>query len=691
MKSRKSFRLLSVTLALSLLVPTGAMAAAAPSEETPAFENTLRAAAEKAALLTGQYGTTSVQYALIDQGEIVVSGQSGVNDQAGQRPLTENTMYGIGSTSKMFVTAAVMKLAEEGKVELDAPIVQYIPDFKMKDERYKQITPRMLLNHSAGLAGSSLANAFLLEDDDTYAHDTLLEQLAEQSLKADPGAYSVYCNDCFTLAEILVETVSGIDFTSYIHRYFTEPLGMSNTKTPLDRPSFSAMAGIYLPGVPNQLPTETVNVIGTGGIYSTAEDLVRFSQLFTGQAGSILSAESAKTTAQPEYSKGLWPEDADNSINFGLGWDSVDLFPFGEYGIQALAKGGDTILYHSSLVVLPDQNLAAAVLSSGGSSTINQLLANEILLHALKEKGEIDEIKAEKSYGEPVEADMPKDLLNYAGVYGATNQLLKADISENGELSITMPLVPGYPAEVYTYSADGSFKSADGSVKINLVEKNGRTYIWTRQYVSLPGLGQTAVSQYSAEKLEPHTVSDEVLAAWQEREGKRYYPINEKYSSISYLLASYLKVQLLDETPGYVLDKKITGPNTASGDLQVPGTGSRDAMEFHFYQEDGVEHLLLGGSLFVREEALKPIYSGKSSSATIPASGYAKWYLIPDQAAGKSMKVNPLAEGSYAVYDENGAFVDFGVVSPDHTTVLPKNGSIVFAGEAGARFEITLK
>lgn len=270
MRIRKSW-ILTVVLALSLLVPTGAMAAGQNNGQS--FADTRKAAEKKAALLTETYGTTSVQYALIDQGSIVVSGQSGRNDEKGKKPLTAETMYGIGSTSKMIVTAAVMKLVDEGKIDLDRPVVQYIPDFTMKDERYKQITPRMLLNHSSGLGGSTLANAFLFEDNDTYAHDTLLEQLAGQNLKADPGAYSVYCNDCFILSEIMVERVSGMDYTSYIHQYFIEPLGMSHTKTPLDQPDASKMAGLYFPTYEGQLPNETVNVIGTGGVYSTAEDI----------------------------------------------------------------------------------------------------------------------------------------------------------------------------------------------------------------------------------------------------------------------------------------------------------------------------------------------------------------------------------------------------------------------------------
>lgn len=686
---KKRLWIVAAALAVTMLVPTAAMAAE-PSGDA-SFEATKKAAAEKAALLTGTYGTTSVQYALIDQGRIVVSGQAGKNDPKGKDPLSAETMYGIGSVSKMFVTAAVMKLVDEGKIDLDLPVVSYIPEFTMKDERYKQITPRMLLNHSSGLRGSTLGNSFLFEDNDTYAHDHLLEELAGQTLKADPGAYSVYCNDGFTLAEILVERVSGIGFTAYIHEHFTEPLGMTHTKTPLDNPDPSGMAGLYYPGKEEQLPNETVNVIGTGGVISTAEDLVRFSQIFTGQAEGFLTDASVKAMEEKEYGKGLWPEDSDNSLNYGLGWDSVDLYPFGEYGIKALAKGGDTILYHSALVVLPEHNMAAAVVSSGGSSSTNQLLANDLLLQALKEKGEIAEFKPEKTFGEPVKAEMPQDLLKFAGVYGQTNQSLQVGVSEEGELSITVIGLPEYPAEKYVYTQDGSFMSENGNAKVRFVtEDNGRTYIWVQTYVSLPGLGQTALSHYAAEKLEAYDVPEETAAAWKERDGKKYYAVNEKYTSVAYLMEPSVKIGLSDAMPGYWADKRWSGPNSASADLQIPGSGGRDTLEYAFETRDGIEYVEAGGSIYVGEEAVKPLYAGPKSATTIQADGYAKWFAITDTTAGKTLKVKLPAGGGFAVYDEAGTLVAFSVIGDDGKVVLPESGTIVFAGEAGTRFEISL-
>ncbi|MGF7047345.1 CubicO group peptidase (beta-lactamase class C family) [Paenibacillus sp. DS2015] len=688
MKKRLAWFLAAV-IALTPLVPTDAIASsrdvAVPNLELE------KIASQKAALLTENYGTNSVQYALIDNGKIKVSGQTGLNDKEEKIPLTKDTMYGIGSTSKMFTTAAVMKLVDEGKIDLDNSLVQYITDFKMNDERYKQITPRMLLNHSSGLQGSSLGNAFLFNDDDTYAHDTLLKQLSIQNLKADPGAFSVYCNDGFTLAEILVEKVSGMAFTAFIHQYFTEPLEMNHTKTSQDVLESSKLAGLYLPTYPEQLPNETVNVIGTGGIYSTAEDLVLFSQIFTGQEKGILSDKAVRAMEQEEYKKGVWPKDADNSVDFGLGWDSVRLFPFNDYEIMGLSKGGDTIMYHASLVVLPEQNMAAAVLSSGGSSSTNELLANELLLQALKEKGTIKDIKPEKSFGKPVKADMPKDIIKYAGYYGTTNQQIKVTI-KNGELSLSVPSVPEYPEQKYVYTSDGSFVNPEGSSKISIVtEKNGRIYLWNREYATIPGLGQLAISQYLAEKLESQILSQETEDIWAKREGKTYYPVSEKFSSLIYMMNPTLKISRNNDLKGYLGDKIITGPNTAESQHQIPTMGSRDTAEYLFYMKDGIEYLESAGSVFVSEEKVNPLYKGKYSTVNVQTDGHARWYSVPESVVGKKMTVAMPEQGAFAVYDEKGACMNYTIISGNNEVVLPENGTIVFAGMAGSSFSILLE
>lgn len=155
-------------------------------------------------------------------------------------------MYGIGSISKLFTTAAILKLQEARKVDIDLPVVNYIPEFQMADYRYRQITPRMLLNHSSGIMGTTYKNLVLFNDNDIIAHDEFLDNLKTQRLKANPGEVSTYCNDGFTLAQILVERITGVNFNDYIKDNFTEPLGLENTKKPIDDFDRSKLVKTYL-------------------------------------------------------------------------------------------------------------------------------------------------------------------------------------------------------------------------------------------------------------------------------------------------------------------------------------------------------------------------------------------------------------------------------------------------------------
>ncbi|GAB6059307.1 hypothetical protein JCM31598_24240 [Desulfonatronum parangueonense] len=164
--------------------------------------------------------------AIMDQGRIVYSEGFGVADRSTNRPVDANTRFNIGSTSKMFAAVAILLLVDEGKVILDERVTTYIPEFVMQDERYRDITVRMLFNHSSGLPGSSFYFGY---EPDSHMHHILLETMRLSRLKHAPGAMSIYCNDGFTLAEMIVERVSGLSYLEFLaHRIFT-PLGMVNT------------------------------------------------------------------------------------------------------------------------------------------------------------------------------------------------------------------------------------------------------------------------------------------------------------------------------------------------------------------------------------------------------------------------------------------------------------------------------
>lgn len=654
-------------------------------------------AATKAQNLIKFYGVSNVQYALIKDGTIMVTGGAGYSDRANRKTVKDNNLYCIASISKVYTTAAVMQLVDQGKINLDSPVTTYIPEFTMKDARYKNITVRMLLNHSAGLMGSSFNNALLLNDSDQYATDHLLASLKTQRLQADPGAYSVYCNDGFTLAELVVERVSGQSFTTYIKQHFADPLSLSSTKTPLDKFSRSLLAKTYANSKTTKAdPPEFFNTIGAGGLYASASDVCRFATLFMSDSiqPDILSESSVMATKNQEYNKGLWPEGTDTTLAYGLGWDSVNAYPFSQYNIQALTKGGDSSYYHSSLIVLPEENMAMAVLTSGGSSSYNQLAAQEVLLGALKVSGSISAIKPNKTFESPVKAPMPASLTSYSGYYGTSSNLYKVDV-KNGDLTLYYPSNPEYGLQRYTYTGNNEFtqNKTNGHGVISFVkETNGITYLKIASYSTAPYLGQTASYSYSAQKLKNRSISASVKKAWNARQGKRYFMVNEKYTSLSYY--DYMPAMALNfkySMPGYFGTASIIDKNNAQILLQIPGSGSRDLRDYRFYTSNKVEYMETGGFLYMREEGLKTLPTAAKFTSTLSSKGYAKYYKVGTKSAGKTITVKVPSKSAFMVYDKNRNTINNSYTSGKKTAKLPKGGYVCFVGKGKATFTIQYK
>ncbi len=639
-------------------------------------------------LLDANAGITSIQYAMMDGGEIVESGVGGVYSKRENRLLTTENLYGIGSTSKMFTTAAMMRLADLGNVDLDCPVTDYIPEFTMADERYKDITVRMLLNHSSGLMGSTYGNGFLFDDADTQAHDTLLADLATQTLKADPGAFSVYCNDGFTLAELVIERVSGMSFTDFIHQEITGPLSIAHTQTMQDDFDRSSIVRTYNPYQPEQeTPVDSVNIIGTGGVYATAEDLCRFAQLFTGET-DILSDAAREATFQPEYAHGQWLDVENNVVGYGLGWDSVDLYPFNLYGIQAVTKGGDSLLMHNSLIVLPEYGLSAAVSSSGGSSAYCQMLATSLLLDQLEEKGVITErLSALDTFTPAVQTALDADMKQYEGLYGDSTSLMRLTMDEAGTLTMANAYAPTQ-AQTFLYCGDGVFKDETGFAELRFARQNGSTYLTARGCSAISGLCDLVSETYYLQKLPENTVTDEMQAAWDARQGKAYVSVTDKASSQLYM--SGLPMLGIGTVDGYLLSNPLTDENRADVAIQIPMMGGRDTSPFVFENIDGVEYVHYTDGLYMDISAVPDIFTGARSHLTIQPTGYNRWYNLPESLDGKTMTIQMPEGTGFVVFDAAGQTVNQSAVTGDTQVTLPGGGAIVFCGKAGDRFNLTI-
>ena len=672
---------LALTLAMSLTVP--ALAAEDTAETSDPVEAALAAAETYGA-------TTSIQYALWKDGEIVSTGGSGVYSKTENRALTDDILYGVGSVSKIYTTVAVLQLAEKHRLSLDAPVTRYLKDFKMADPRYKDITVRMLLNHSSGIMGTGLGGAILFGEADTSATDGLLESLSTQRLVADPGAYSVYCNDGFTLAELVVAAVSGLDFMDYVDKYILDPIGLDDTFAPGGDFDVSRLAKTYRGDDTRALPADSLNAIGAGGIYATASDLAAFGGALTGT--ELLSQSSLDAMAYPEYSRGIWPEDTLDSLAYGLGWDNMEWYPFCQSDIQALVKGGDTLYYHAGLVVLPEHDMAAAVVSSGGVSTYNEMVANQLLIAALAKEGvSVDESIPALPAAEP--AAMPADLLKNAGYYGSTSAQYQVSLTEDGKLTMHYLNYPTtIPDQTFTYHSDGTFRDATGTAYMSFVkEENGQGYLYQKTVSGLPGLGALPVSNYAAVKLPDNPLTPEVQAAWDDILTMGVLPMDEPYNSQTYAaLADSAAGETPELVPGYMGSMRIVDAATALFEIQLPGVGGRDGLDYHVEDRDGVTWIIARGSAYMDASAVPELFTGSGTSyTTVQEDGYARWYTVSDGAAGKTMTVQLPEDAGFWVYDAAGQVTASSVLWNDTSVVLPEDGVLVFAGDPGARFHLS--
>ena len=681
MKLRKRGSALLLALMLSLSLSVSAMA-----EETVAsLEETAQSAAQ-GALTYG--GADSVQYALWQDGKVVLTGSCGSYSRTENRALTDDILYGIGSVSKIYTTVAVMQLAEAGRVSLDAPVTRYLKDFKMADERYRQITVRMLLNHSSGLMGSHFENAMLFGDADPVAADSLLEQLSTQRLKADPGAYSVYCNDGFTLAELVVEAVTGMEFMDYVRTRILKPAGLENTFAPGDTFDTGRLAKTYRGADTRALPQDCLNLVGTGGIYATASDLAAFGGALIGT--KLLRQSSLNAMAAPEYDRGIWPDtDAPDALRYGLGWDAVEWLPFSQSGIQALVKGGDTLRYHAGLVVIPEYHMAAAVLSSGGASTYNEMTAAQMLAAALKARGVVLD---ESLPLLPEAAAMPAELTENAGYYGSTAAQYRVDVTDDGTLTMRVLTMPSVPAQAFTYCDDGTFRDTTGQAALRFVkEANGQLYLYQQAVGLLPGLGMMPTANYAAVKLPENDITPEVQAAWDRYLSTSFLPMGEKYSSQTYLaLADSTAQETAELVPGYVGASRIVDSTSALYELQIPGANGRDGQDIHVYEQSGTTWMDVNGALYMSAEGAPVLYTGPDSYSTVQENGYARWYRVGGNA-GKSMTVRVPEDAGFWVYDTDGQVTASSVLWGDTRAELPQDGFVVFAGDPGARFHLSFQ
>jgi len=451
-----------LTIGLSLIVLLVPLSGCAPTSsqsksQSQSYEKTMVTARTEIWKAISGGGASSATVAIMDNGKIVYEEGFAMANRGDALGVNTSTQFNIGSVSKIFTAAAVMQLVEAGKVDLDKPVVDYVPDFTMQDSRYKNITVRMLLNHSSGLPGTDIYNGFATAVDPDFLANFMV-YLANSSLKDDPGVVSVYCNDGFTLAEVLIEKVSGQSYSEYLNQNIFSKSGMEDSSCYF-KPDNPNIALKYSNDDGSALPAEYVNLMGTGGISSTAADLCRFGNVLL--TNKIMSAESFSEYTSPQYGPETVPSGTPIT-NYGLGWDMVAVADFAEQGIQVLSKNGGTLQFNSQLYVMPEQGLSVAVIFAGTADTA--AVSNAITQALLEEKGALPGSETSAAAA-PKPAAIPDQLGSFAGYYGANGSTIKVEFDrQNNTLDYKKFNGSEFvSAGTYPYMDDGYFYLPSGN------------------------------------------------------------------------------------------------------------------------------------------------------------------------------------------------------------------------------------
>ena len=623
----------------------------ATEAKTPAYVTAARSEIWQS-ITSGGDGSAAI--AIMDGGRVVYSEGFGMANRAESLPVSKDTLFNIGSISKVYCATAIMLLVDEGRVDLDKPVVFYLPEFTMADERYKEITVRMLLNHSSGLPGGSYANSFGFQYHENFLQETL-STLAISKLKHRPGEFSVYCNDGFTIAEMIVEKVSGKKYSQFLAERIFSPLSLSTTGLSVgQRQDFQQLpVARYYDALGRMAPLEAVSFLGSGGLSATVEDLCRFADSFSDGGKHLLSTNSLSEIKKLQPSA-FWGKLRNDGMSLGLGWDATEIPLYTKQGLSIFGKSGGTGNFNSMLYTVPAHRISVAVMGTGPSGKAQEIALN-ILEAYLAEKALIAN-PAEK-IAIPVDAQpIPDEIAAYTGYYaGDSGSILRleADISKNALTAFKKAAPDAAPVLTAVYN-NGYFHDRKGNRYYFTTVNGNRFFVSSGKFDIV-----------SLQKIEPIPVPLQMPQIidnrhWLRRNAKSY---EAPMSAPGYIITA----RRITALPGYIDFagiKKIESPTYAGMSL----LSVRDSGELLLFEQNGNFWAWIAGLVYMPAE-LAPVAKNGANQIAIGPEGYNEWLRLPGDSVlnftlpvqGRVIVLTPASEILYdSALDDGDVFAPSG-------------------------------
>ncbi len=319
-----------------------------------------------------KYEIPGAVLSFVSDGEVLYVKGYGYSDLESKTPMKADSLVRIGSVSKLFTWISLMQLYELGEIDLEANVNDYISEFKVPDTFPQPITIENLLTHTPGFEETPY-NVIQFEEYTVQPLGEALKWMPERAF--EPGKFAAYSNYGTALAGYIVQEVSGVEFSDYVDMNIIEKLGMKSTTVKQElEPDLRARMSTgyyYLDGRNEPLtPFEKITIPPAGSITSSAGDMAKFiiANIQKGEfkGERILNEKTAELMQSVHFRH----DPRLNGMCYGFYEMSMN-------GLRLIGPGGDTIFFHSLLVVSTEDNWGFFVSfnSNGKGSARDALLS----------------------------------------------------------------------------------------------------------------------------------------------------------------------------------------------------------------------------------------------------------------------------------------------------------------------------
>jgi CubicO group peptidase (beta-lactamase class C family)/D-alanyl-D-alanine dipeptidase len=300
----------------------------------------------------------AVSIALVDRDRIVWARGFGEADSIHHIAATAETVYRVGSVSKLFTDIGIMQLVEKGSVSLDAPVSNYLPDFHPSNRFGVPITLRQLTSHRAGMIREPPKGNYF--DSLSPSLRTTVASINSTSLIYSPASHTKYSNAGIATVGYVLERLGREPFSSYLATHVLAPLGMEESAfelTPALRPRLATGFMWTYDGRRFPAPRFQLGESPAGSLYTTVTDLCRFmSAMFArgqGLRGRVLGPKTLEAMWIPQFAP------AGTRTGYGIGFrvDTLD-------GFRTVEHGGAIYGFATQASMLPDEGLGVAVITT---------------------------------------------------------------------------------------------------------------------------------------------------------------------------------------------------------------------------------------------------------------------------------------------------------------------------------------